>query len=65
MLPLAAFLEPVFQLFRLFLNLSSTLRVYCLPRLATQQLDETFDVTVKIVIDFIRRFSDKARKCIC
>ena len=31
---------------------------------ATQQVDETFAVTVKIMIDFICRFSDKARKSI-
>ena len=31
---------------------------------ATEQVDETFAVTVKIMIDFICRFSDKARKSI-
>ena len=31
---------------------------------ATQQVDETSAVTVKIMIDFICRFSDKARKSI-
>ena len=30
----------------------------------TQQVDETFAVTVKIMIDFICRFGDKARKSI-
>ena len=32
--------------------------------LATQQADETFAVTVQIMIDFICRLSDKARKII-
>ena len=31
---------------------------------ATQQVDETFAVTVEIMIDFICRFTDKARKSI-
>ena len=29
---------------------------------ATQQVHETFDVTVKVMIDFICRFSEKTRK---
>ena len=30
----------------------------------TQQVDETFAVTVEIVVDFMCRFSEKARKSI-
>ena len=33
-------------------------------RYATQQVDETFAVTVQIIIDFICRLSHKARKSI-
>ena len=64
LLILAAFPASVLQLLHLILKLSTVFPAYCLPHVL-QLSKKTFAATVKIMIDFICRFTEKASKVTC